>query len=244
MMKRYVQGGDLTYWSAEQIKSFEFMQNLGVPRKDEMLKVMIDVLSLQKAKPRLLEIGGGSGTFTEMILKKYSKAHLVFLDGSSAMISKAKRKLNKCKGHITFLQRDINQPNWYKGIGESFDAIVSSWCLHYLADDRRDPFFKEINSFLRPSGVFLYSCSVQPENKKFLRLYNKLESFRVKEFLKRQGIELTDDQIKEMAHRGHSSARINPAYFDEYLMLMKGAGFTSSGCIWKYLFSAVFVGYK
>ena len=38
MMKRYAKGGDLNYWSADQIKSFEFMQRLGVPQKSEMLK--------------------------------------------------------------------------------------------------------------------------------------------------------------------------------------------------------------
>ena len=243
-MKRYTKGGDLTYWSADQIKSFEFMQKLGVPQKSEMLKFMINLLAFKKAKPRFLEIGGGLGVFSRMILKKYPQARFVFSDGSSEMIFNAKKRLSKYKSNITFLQRDINHTDWFEGITGSFDVIVSSWCLHYLSDDRRKPFFKEIYKLLKPSGIFLCSCSIQPENKKFLRLYNELEISRVKESFVKMGMEITESQIKAMADKGHSRARINPACFEEYLKFMKSAGFSSSGCVWKYLFNAVFLAHK
>jgi tRNA (cmo5U34)-methyltransferase len=243
-MKRYAKGGDLSYWSRDRIKSFEFMQKLGVPQKDEMLKFMINVLSLKKVRPRFLEIGGGLGAFTKMILKKYPQANLVFLDGSPDMLFNAKRRLNKHRNQITFIQRDINDPDWHKEIQGSFDAVVSSWCLHYLSDARQEPFFKEIFHLLRPNGIFLFSCSIKIENKKFLDLYNELEHKRVLEIFNKQGIELTHDQMSTMGHKEHKDARINPASFDKYLMLMKGAGFTESGCIWKYLFNAVFQAYK
>lgn len=60
----------------------------------------------------------------------------------------------------------------------------------------------------------------------------------------KMGVEITEGQIKAMGDKGHSKARINPAYFDEYLTLMKSAGFTSSGCVWKYLFNAVFLAHR
>jgi len=244
MMKRYAEGGDLTYWSADQIKSFEFMQKLGVPQKSEMLKFMINLLPFKKAKPRFLEIGGGLGVFSRMILKKYPQARFVFSDGSSGMIFNAKKRLSKYKSNITFLQRDINHTDWFEGITGSFDAIVSSWCLHYLSDGRRKPFFKEIYKLLKPSGIFIYGCSIQPESKKYLHLYNVFETSRIQNDLKKIGMEVTKNQIKAMADKGHSKARINPAYFDEYLKLMKSAGFSSSGCVWKYLFNAVFLAHK
>ena len=244
MARRYTKGGDLNYWSADQIKSFEFMQKLGVPQKSEMLKVMISLLTFQKAKPRFLEIGGGLGVFSRMILKKYPEASFVFLDGSPEMILNAKKRLSKFKSNITFLQSDINCTDWFNGIKGSFDAIVSSWCLHYLSDNRRRPFFKEIYQLLKPSGIFVCSCSIQPESKKFLSLYNDLETYRIKESFMKMGVEITEGQIKAMGDKGHSKARINPAYFDEYLKLMKRAGFASSGCVWKYLFNAVFLAHK
>lgn len=244
MSRRYTKGGDLNYWSADQIKSFEFMQKLGVPQKSEMLKVMINLLTFKKAKPRFLEIGGGLGAFSRMILKKYPEASFVFLDGSSEMILNAKKRLSKDKSNITFLQSDINYTDWFNDIKGSFDAIVSSWCLHYLSDKRRKPFFKEIYQLLKPSGIFVCSCSIQPRNNKFLRLYNDLETSRIKESFVKMGVEITEGQIKAMGDEGHSKARINPAYFDEYPKLMERAGFASSGCVWKYLFNAVFLAHK
>ncbi len=244
MARRYTKGGDLNYWSADQIKSFEFMQKLGVPQKSEMLKVMINLLTFEKAKPRFLEIGGGLGAFSRMILKKYPETSFVFLDGSPEMILNAKKRLSKYKSNITFLQSDINCTDWFNDIKGSFDAVVSSWCLHYLSDDRRKPFFKEIYQLLKPSGRFVCSCSIQPENNKFLRLYNDLETSRIKESFMKMGVEITEGQIKAMGDEGHSKARINPACFDEYLKLMKHTGFASSGCVWKYLFNAVFLAHK
>jgi tRNA (cmo5U34)-methyltransferase len=220
------------------------MQKLGVPQKSTMLKFMINLLAFKKAKPRFLEIGGGLGVFSSMILKKYPQARFVLSDGSSEMIFNAKKRLTKYKSNITFLQRDINHTDWFEGITGSFDAIVSSWCLHYLSDDRRKPFFKEIYKLLKPSGIFVYSCSIQPENKKFLRLYNEIETSRIKGSFMKLGMDISESQIQEMADEGHSRARINPAYFDEYLKFMKSAGFSSSGCVWKYLFNAVFLAHK
>ena len=60
----------------------------------------------------------------------------------------------------------------------------------------------------------------------------------------KMGVEITEGQIKAMGDEGHSKARINPAYFDEYPKLMKRAGFASSGCVWKYLFNTVFLAHK
>jgi len=60
----------------------------------------------------------------------------------------------------------------------------------------------------------------------------------------KMGVEITEGQIKAMGDEGHSKARINPACFDEYLKLMKHTGFASSGCVWKYLFNAVFLAHK
>lgn len=244
MVLRYSKGGDLNYWSADQIRSFEFMQQLGVPQKSDMLNVMMNLLTLKKTKPRFLEIGCGLGGFSRMILKKYPKASFVFLDGSPAMMLNVKKRLSRYKINATFLQRDINDSHWFdKGSG-LFDAVVSSWCLHYLSDNRRKPFFKEIHQLLKQSGVFIYSCSIQPENNTFLHLYNDLEIARIKTSLIKLGMEITDKQIKAMADKRHRQARINPASFDEYLAMMRQAGFATSGCVWKYLFNAVFIAHK
>jgi cyclopropane fatty-acyl-phospholipid synthase-like methyltransferase len=243
-MKRYAKGGDIRYWSKEKIKLFEFMQKMGVPRKTDMLNVMLSVLSLNKAEPRILEIGGGLGAFTRMVFKKYPGARLVFTDGSSDMLLNAEKRLHRYKKQLTLSQININDPNWNKDIKGTFDAVVSSWCLHYLADTRQKPFFREIYHRLKPGGIFLFSCSVDTESRKFLNLYNGLEITRVKESFQKQGMEITEGQIRAMANKGHRKARINPARFEAYFSLIRNAGFSTSECIWKYLFNVVFEAYR
>jgi len=243
-MKRYHRGGDISYWSKDRIQLFNFMQSLGVPRKDDMLRVMISVLSFSHRRPRLLEIGGGLGAFTGMVLKKFPDARLVFVDGSEDMICNARRRLRRYRADPTFIQTDINQPGWYKQISGLFDAVVSTWCIHYLADDRQKPFFREVYRLIRPAGLFLFSCSIHPPARKFLQMYNGLEIKRIQQSFKKQGMDISVEQIKEMARKGHNRARINPACFDTYCLLMKQAGFSASACVWKYLFNTVFAAYK
>jgi SAM-dependent methyltransferase len=243
-MKRYAKGGDIGYWSQERINLFEFMQKMGVPRKTDMLNVMISVLSFNKTEPRILEIGGGLGVFTRMVFKKFPKAQVVFTDGSPDMLFNAEKRLRRYKEQLTLNQIDINDPNWNKDIEGRFDAVVSSWCLHYLPDARQKPFFLEIYNSLRPGGKFLFSCSVDTDNRKFLKLYNGLEIARVKESFQKQGMEITEGQIKAMANKGHRKARINPASFETYFSLIRGARFSAYECIWKYLFNVVFEAYR
>ena len=243
-MKKYVKGGDILYWSQEKIKLFEFMQKMGVPRKTDMLNVMISVLSLKKTKPRILEVGGGLGAFTRMVFKKYPSAQLVFTDGSPDMLLNAEKRLRRYKKQLTLSQIDINDPSWHRDIKGTFDAVVSSWCLHYLSDARQKPFFREIYHRLKPGGIFLFSCSVDTESRKFLSLYNRLEITRVKESFQKQGLEITEGQIRAMANKGHRKARINPAQFETYFSLIRKAGFSTSECIWKYLFNVVFEAYR
>jgi cyclopropane fatty-acyl-phospholipid synthase-like methyltransferase len=205
---------------------------------------MIETLPLKKAVPRILEIGGGMGAFTKKIIIKYPRSKIVFVDGSLEMLHNAKKRLKIPDGQISFLLADINDPSWLSGIKGSFDAVVSSWCLHYLSDERRQPFFNEIHGLLRSRGVFLFSCSTHTAAPTFMRLYNEVESARVKQHLHKLGMEVTDAQIRAMARKGHTKARINPAFFDEYVELIRRAGFAESACLWKYLFNTVFAACK
>jgi len=243
-IKRHTGGGNLGYWSRDRVAFFEFMQNLGVPRKADMLTVMSSILPFKKAQPRILEIGGGTGAFTKMIFRKYPRASLVFADGSPDMLRTAEKRLRRYKGRLTFLERDINDPGWHGGIRGSFDAVVSSWCLHYLSDGRQKPFFRETYGLLRPGGMFLFSCSVGTVSTRFLKLYNALEVARVKDCLLKQGMEVTEAQIRAMARTGHTKARINPAPFEVYCRCIEEAGFCAWECVWKYLFNAVFAACK
>jgi 2-polyprenyl-3-methyl-5-hydroxy-6-metoxy-1,4-benzoquinol methylase len=94
---------------------------------------------------RVLEIGCGTGMFTEIFAQ--TGAYIVAVDISASLLERAKaRKLpeeNVCFMEMRFEDCDLNDP---------FDAVIGSSILHHL--EYKDAFIK-IFQLLKPNGIMI-----------------------------------------------------------------------------------------
>ncbi|MFA4858195.1 MAG: malonyl-ACP O-methyltransferase BioC [Candidatus Margulisiibacteriota bacterium] len=102
----------------------------------------------------ILEIGCGTGIFTELLLKKFPRAKLCAIDFSPAMLSVAQNKLNQkpaAQKRTKFVLADAE----YLKLEEKFDLICSNACFQWLAEFEET--LKMYKKILNPGGGVVFS---------------------------------------------------------------------------------------
>ncbi len=103
-------------------------------------------------RPRVLELGCGTGLFSRHLIERYPQANFVLTDVSPAMISECRRNLGGGSPRREFVVMDASRP---AALGQ-FDLIATSMTLHWLPEQRAS--LERLHALLAPSGVLLYAA--------------------------------------------------------------------------------------
>ena len=117
---------------------------------------VLDRLPL-RGDERVLDDGCGSGRVTERLLDRLPAGHVVALDGSSAMIAEARRRLAAATDRVTFVVADLLEP---LPIEPPVDAILSTATFHWVLD--HEVLFRNLAAVVRPGGRFVAQCGGGP----------------------------------------------------------------------------------
>jgi trans-aconitate 2-methyltransferase len=98
---------------------------------------------IQGRPARILDAGCGSGRVTELLIERFPASSIVAVDGSEAMVSRARARLG---GRAEVLHRDLLEPLRI----EPVDAIFSNAVFHWIDDHNK--LFANLASVLRPGG--------------------------------------------------------------------------------------------
>lgn len=107
-------------------------------------------------KPRVLDLGAGTGMLSAMLLKARPDAAVTLLDASSNMLHEAEKKLS---GKIhSIIEADMVKSDFH--LSGPWDAIISSLAIHHLEDEDKVGLFQKIRGALKPHGVFVNADQV------------------------------------------------------------------------------------
>lgn len=99
---------------------------------------------------RVLDLGCGTGGFCRFLAER-GAASVVGVDVSARMLDEAKQS-GDCGGRTSYIQSGIEN---YDAPTRSFDLVVSSLALHYVADVAG--VFARASKWLSPAGTFVFS---------------------------------------------------------------------------------------
>ena len=99
---------------------------------------------------RVLDLGCGDGRLASIVLEAYPESSAVCVDMSPTMLSAASDRFGT-EERVTLLQHNLDDPLHFDG---PFDAIVSSFAIHHVSDERKHELYSEIAALLAPGGVF------------------------------------------------------------------------------------------
>jgi len=247
-------GGNIEFWRDEMVKEYDYQQSLLSEKKEEVLanitRIIVHFCRMHSiANPIILDIGCGPGTpltLSGYVLEKLPNSIVVGVDSSDQMIEVANKNLIPRYGQrFSSYVSDFNSNGfWVAEINRNYDFIVSSGTLHYLSDQRRMAFFKEIFDHLRDNGVFV-SCiadrSMVPEIAEMGHLFRVEFTYSQLEEGKRpQNFE----EFKKRFEEEDKRANINWQSAVEYLNSIQKAGFRKADIVWHLWVKSIFVGIK
>ena len=96
-----------------------------------------------------LDAGCGSGRVTAELAKRLPDGRLIAVDGSEAMIAKARERLGE---DVTYLVADLSELS----VPEPVDLIFSTATFHWITD--HDRLFRQLRGALRPGGRLVAQC--------------------------------------------------------------------------------------
>jgi len=96
-----------------------------------------------------IDAGCGSGKVTEKLLDRLPDGDLLAVDGSEAMIAKARERLGD---RASYLVADLSELQ----VEQSVDLIFSTATFHWITD--HDRLFSHLRGALRPGGRLVAQC--------------------------------------------------------------------------------------
>ncbi len=99
-----------------------------------------------------IDAGCGSGKVTEKLLDRLRTGELFAVDGSEAMIEKARERLGD---RATYLVTDLSE----LAVEERVDLVFSTATFHWISD--HDRLFSRLRAALKPGGRLVAQCGGQ-----------------------------------------------------------------------------------
>lgn len=214
------------------------------PRRKEKLHGVVCDLLVAATRPgsTLLELGAGTGLFTQRVIAAAHFSRIHVTDGARAMLDVARQKLAS-SGDVTlcFDVLDLST-EWVVQFGaNTFDAVTSTIAIHHAQDKRR--VFEQVLYVLKPGGVFMFGDHVDGDTALTHYLVGRERALvrlgkneKVTETRIRETIAFDDRRQAGEGNRCETVAK--------YLGSLSACGFEDVDCLWRDFWLAAFVARK
>ncbi|HYP55868.1 MAG TPA: class I SAM-dependent methyltransferase, partial [Solirubrobacterales bacterium] len=167
---------------------------------------------------RVLDLGTGDGRLLALLLAERPAARGVGLDFSEPMLAVARERFAG-EERVDLVEHDLAQPLPELG---SFDAVVSSFVIHHLEDERKRSLYAEAFELLEPGGVFAnFEHVASPTERLHLAFFEAIG--------------------EPIAHEDPSDRTLD---IETQLGWLRQIGFADVDCHWKWLEMALLAGVR
>lgn len=193
----------------------------------------------QDTEARILDRGCGEGLFIQELLKSFSPAKIVLVDGSVKMLEAARDRLGN-RMNVSFILATFQTLVTNDPLEENFDFIYSSLALHHLPFEEKRNLFAYIHKHLSPGGYFVHYDVVVPPTEKLETWYLSLWRQWI------QGRQAKDrgEELLGIPDQYKANPDNIPDTLESQLEVLKDVGFEDVDCYFKYGIFSLFGGSK
>lgn len=126
-----------------------------IPCLEDLYEITSDLAKVNTSKPRILDLGAGTGLLTSHIHRKYPDGDYILLDLSEEMLNIARTRFENLPD-FHYVIADYLKHN-FEGM---FDIIVSSLSIHHLENNHKRILYEKVYQHLNSGGVFINADQV------------------------------------------------------------------------------------
>jgi tRNA (cmo5U34)-methyltransferase len=204
-----------------------------LPGYDDLLAMATEVMPFAGDAPiRVLDLGAGTGLFSQHVLQKYPNATFTLTDVAAKMLEVAEQRFTDQAGRFEFVVEDYRNLQ----VVEDFDLVISSLSIHHLTDEEKKRLCQQIHAALRRDGVFVNVDQIKGETEYLQNLYWELWLRHVR------ASGASEEQIRESIER--RTTYDQDAFLADQLQWLREAGFKNVDCVYRHTFVGVFLAMK
>ncbi len=139
------------YELPERVRRYDADMDIMHPLRWEMIEVALELLPFHKTQSlKALDLGVGTGVFSQKFLEKYTDSSVVAIDGASSMLELAKLRLGELSQRVEWVASDFRAIPAELLRPDTFDVVISSYALHHLSAQEKLAVLKSVVWARRP----------------------------------------------------------------------------------------------
>ena len=222
------------YDISQRVKTYDADMELMHPNRSKMIRVAIELLPFPRTVAlRAIDLGIGTGYFTEQFLNRFPNGQVLGIDGAQAMVDLAKARLTSLASRVQFVIGDFrNLRQLAPGAGMA-DVVFSAYALHHLGRPDKERVLREVVELLVPGGWFINADLIVADSPK---LESRLQELRIAGIVERAGG--SDNRFADSASTGQFLADLErkeadkPLMLAEDLALLRSSGLKHVSAFW------------
>src|SRR5262245_64258306 len=144
------------YDVSERVKTYDADMELMHPNRSKMVQVALEVLPFPKtAALRAIDLGIGTGYFTERFLSHFPNGRVVGIDGAQAMVELAEARLRSLASRVQFVIGDFRNLQQLAAGAGTADVVFSAYALHHLSRPDKERVLRQMVDLLVAGGWFV-----------------------------------------------------------------------------------------
>ena len=202
-------------------KEYDSQRKSLIPFFDDFYQIAIESIQIENPSPHILEIGIGTGLFTEMFLEKYPNAKMDLVDIAEDMLNIAKERF---KGNKNLNFHIKNIMDFKPDKNKKYDAVISSLAIHHLANTEKKQLYEKIGEWTTSNGIFINAEMIAGETEYLNKMY---ENWQTKVAIESG---LDKEEIEKGLERMSLDIKVPVT---KQLKWLKAGGFSHVDCIYK-----------
>jgi tRNA (cmo5U34)-methyltransferase len=222
------------YDVSQRVKTYDADMELMHPNRSKMVQIAIEVLPFPRAAAlRAIDLGIGTGYFTEQFLNHFPNSRVLGIDGAQAMVDLAKARLTSLASRVQFVIGDFrNLRQLAPGAGMA-DVVFSAYALHHLGRPDKERVLREVLELLVPGGWFINADLIVADSPE---LESRLQELRIAGIVERA--DGADNRFPDSASTRQFLADLerkeadHPLTLAEDLALLRSSGLKNVSAFW------------
>jgi len=211
-------------------KKYDGQRKFLIPCLDDFYTCCTPIIKTLSTAKKVLDIGAGTGLFTQYIYQQRNDLHFTLTDISTDMLAVAKERF---AGLDNF---EFGEYDFTSGpIKEKYDLIISALAIHHLEDAQKASLYQYVFDALNDGGVFINADQVEGRTQWFDSYYkSNWKQTVINSGLEQTAIDNAFERIK-LDRFGK---------LETQLQMLEKAGFPETDCIYKSNNFAVMAAFK